>query len=183
MLGLSWLIHKPFFQWPFLARKTERAKENRTCERKWKSRSKGTHTPKTQKFSCFFFLLSDPRLMQRSSSENHEKNSNKATLNIKPGSSCANSEFCPSCSEPFDNGKKRRLIDSCGHERCYTCMFSKELCSLCTFQGKISGSCDWSAKKRILAFIQFARHSKLLSSYSFVFSIWKYSSMFNMPCQ
>ena len=84
-----------------------------------------------------FFLLSDPRLMQRSSSENHEKNSNKATLNIKPGSSCANSEFCPSCSEPFDNGKKRRLIDSCGHERCYTCMFSKELCSLCTFQGKI----------------------------------------------
>ena len=138
MLGLSWLIHKPFFQWPFLARKTERAKENRTCERKWKSRSKGTHTPKTQKFSCFFFLLSDPRLMQRSSSENHEKNSNKATLNIRPGSSCANSEFCPSCSEPFDNGKKRRLIDSCGHERCYTCMFSKELCSLCTFQGKTS---------------------------------------------
>ena len=79
--------------------------------------------------------------MQRSSSENHEKNSNKATLNKPQASSsalptCANSEFCPSCSEPFDNGKKRRLIDSCGHERCYTCMFSKELCSLCTFEGK-----------------------------------------------
>lgn len=45
-------------------------------------------------------------------------------------------DFCPSCGEAFDSGKKRRLIDSCGHERCYTCMFSKELCSLCTFEGE-----------------------------------------------
>ena len=70
--------------------------------------------------------------MQRSSSENHEKNTRSAALKAS-----TNSEFCPSCSEPFDNGKKRRLIDSCGHERCYTCMFSKELCSLCTFEGKL----------------------------------------------
>ena len=28
-------------------------------------------------------------------------------------------DFCPSCGEAFDCGKKRRLIDSCGHERCY----------------------------------------------------------------
>ena len=53
----------------------------------------------------------------------------------RPPSSSA-SEFCPSCREAFDCGKKRRLIDSCGHERCYTCMFSKELCSLCTIEGK-----------------------------------------------
>ena len=45
-------------------------------------------------------------------------------------------DFCPSCGEAFDCGKKRRLIDSCGHERCYTCMFSKELCSLCTYEGE-----------------------------------------------
>ena len=120
-----------------------------------------------------FFLLSDPRLMQRSSSENHEKNSNKATLNKPQASSsalptCANSEFCPSCSEPFDNGKKRRLIDSCGHERCYTCMFSKELCSLCTFEGKTRTPTliDQQKNKRIryIGFYSICQEAKLLSS-------------------
>ncbi|XP_014205049.1 protein TANC2 [Copidosoma floridanum] len=38
---------------------------------------------------------------------------------------------CPSCDMPFDKGKKRRLIDSCGHERCYSCMFHNEACPLC----------------------------------------------------
>ncbi|XP_018334493.1 protein TANC2 isoform X3 [Agrilus planipennis] len=32
---------------------------------------------------------------------------------------------------PFDKGKKRRLIDNCGHERCYSCMFTNEACPLC----------------------------------------------------
>ncbi|KAL0115994.1 hypothetical protein PUN28_011102 [Cardiocondyla obscurior] len=32
---------------------------------------------------------------------------------------------------PFDKGKKRRLIDSCGHERCYSCLFRSEVCPLC----------------------------------------------------
>lgn len=32
---------------------------------------------------------------------------------------------------PFDKGKKRRLIDSCGHERCYSCLFRSESCPLC----------------------------------------------------
>ncbi|GFR94297.1 protein TANC2, partial [Elysia marginata] len=40
-------------------------------------------------------------------------------------------ELCPACHRPFDSGKKRRLIDTCGHERCYTCMFNSELCPLC----------------------------------------------------
>lgn len=31
----------------------------------------------------------------------------------------------------FDKGKKRRLIDNCGHERCYSCMFTNEACPLC----------------------------------------------------
>ncbi|XP_071055582.1 protein TANC2 isoform X2 [Onthophagus taurus] len=38
---------------------------------------------------------------------------------------------CPSCDMPFDKGKKRRLIDNCGHERCYSCMFTNESCPLC----------------------------------------------------
>lgn len=38
---------------------------------------------------------------------------------------------CPSCEMPFDKGKKRRLIDSCGHERCYSCLFRNEACPLC----------------------------------------------------
>ncbi|XP_022248629.1 protein TANC2-like [Limulus polyphemus] len=38
---------------------------------------------------------------------------------------------CPSCHMPFDKGKKRRLIDNCGHERCYSCMFNSDRCPLC----------------------------------------------------
>ncbi|CAF4850069.1 unnamed protein product [Pieris macdunnoughi] len=32
---------------------------------------------------------------------------------------------------PFDKGKKRKLIDTCGHERCYACMFRNEACPIC----------------------------------------------------
>lgn len=39
---------------------------------------------------------------------------------------------CPSCGMPFDKGKKRRLIDNCGHERCYSCMFKNEACPVCS---------------------------------------------------
>lgn len=39
--------------------------------------------------------------------------------------------ICPSCEMPFDKGKKRRLIDSCGHERCYSCLFRSEACPIC----------------------------------------------------
>lgn len=38
---------------------------------------------------------------------------------------------CPSCDRPFDKGKKRKLIDTCGHERCYSCMFKNEKCPIC----------------------------------------------------
>ncbi|XP_071451060.1 protein TANC1 isoform X2 [Hetaerina americana] len=41
------------------------------------------------------------------------------------------SSACPSCGMPFDKAKKRRLIDACGHERCYSCMFANEACPLC----------------------------------------------------
>ena len=41
------------------------------------------------------------------------------------------SNICPSCSQPFDKGKKRKLIDACGHERCYLCVFGSDRCPLC----------------------------------------------------
>lgn len=43
----------------------------------------------------------------------------------------AGGETCPSCQMPFDKGKKRKLIDNCGHGRCYSCMFKSEECPLC----------------------------------------------------
>ena len=36
-----------------------------------------------------------------------------------------------SCRMPFDKGRKRKLVDTCGHERCYSCMFKNEACPLC----------------------------------------------------
>ncbi|XP_068912891.1 protein TANC2 isoform X5 [Tenebrio molitor] len=44
---------------------------------------------------------------------------------------------CPSCEMPFDKGKKRRLIDNCGHERCYSCMFTNESCPVCSSDGPV----------------------------------------------
>ncbi|XP_023319029.1 protein TANC2 [Trichogramma pretiosum] len=42
------------------------------------------------------------------------------------------SHLCPSCEMPFDKGKKRRLIDSCGHDRCYSCLVRTQICPLCS---------------------------------------------------
>jgi hypothetical protein len=47
----------------------------------------------------------------------------------------SNGLMCPSCGDYFDSAKKRRLIDNCGHERCYTCMFNKGMCPLCNEGG------------------------------------------------
>ncbi|CAL4113280.1 unnamed protein product [Meganyctiphanes norvegica] len=43
--------------------------------------------------------------------------------------------ICPICRMPFDKGKKRKLIDNCGHERCYSCLFKSESCPICAAQG------------------------------------------------
>ncbi|XP_065220330.1 protein TANC2 isoform X3 [Planococcus citri] len=45
--------------------------------------------------------------------------------------------ICPGCNMPFDKGKKRKLIDTCGHERCYSCMFRNEACPLCTSNDQV----------------------------------------------
>ena len=46
------------------------------------------------------------------------------------------SNTCPSCRMPFDKAKKRRLVDTCGHERCYACMFRNETCPICVASGE-----------------------------------------------
>ncbi|XP_052672765.1 protein TANC2-like isoform X4 [Crassostrea angulata] len=40
-------------------------------------------------------------------------------------------DCCPLCHMPYDKGKKRRLIDTCGHAKCYSCMFYSESCRIC----------------------------------------------------
>ena len=58
---------------------------------------------------------------------------------LSPGSFTALSPgatVCPSCGSPFDQARKRRLIDACGHERCYSCMFTSEVCTLCEQNGE-----------------------------------------------
>lgn len=47
-------------------------------------------------------------------------------LETEAGATC-----CPCCCMPFDKGKKRKLIDTCGHAKCYTCMFRNESCTIC----------------------------------------------------
>lgn len=47
-------------------------------------------------------------------------------LENEAGVSC-----CPTCKIPFDKGKKRKLIDTCGHAKCYSCMFKNESCTIC----------------------------------------------------
>ncbi|KRF85151.1 uncharacterized protein Dvir_GJ11316, isoform E [Drosophila virilis] len=43
----------------------------------------------------------------------------------------ASGSVCPSCRISFDKGKRRKLIDTCGHERCYSCMFRNDQCPMC----------------------------------------------------
>ena len=55
-------------------------------------------------------------------------------------SSAGAADVCPSCRLPFDKGKKRRLVDtSCGHQRCYQCMFKKQECPVCSDKARGGG--------------------------------------------
>ncbi|KAL4112593.1 hypothetical protein QTP88_016346 [Uroleucon formosanum] len=58
-------------------------------------------------------------------------------------------EMCPSCGMPFDKGKKRKLIDSCGHERCYACMFRNEGCPLCAAAATADNGSTKASKKSL----------------------------------
>ena len=46
---------------------------------------------------------------------------------------------CPSCHLPYDCGKRRVLLDSCGHQRCYQCLFATEDCPQCQ-TGRLTAS-------------------------------------------
>merc|ERR1719480_706924 len=52
---------------------------------------------------------------------------------------------CPSCHVAYDRGNKRRLVDSCGHERCYSCIGRNEKCALCSQMA--GGLADLSPKQ------------------------------------
>ncbi|CAF0776951.1 unnamed protein product [Rotaria sordida] len=44
----------------------------------------------------------------------------------------SSNRLCPICRCSYDNQKHKRLIDTtCHHEKCYTCMFKYEQCSIC----------------------------------------------------
>lgn len=49
-------------------------------------------------------------------------------------------EYCPSCRAQYDGGKKRKLIDSCGHPRCFSCMYAMDSCPLCPTAPKTQDS-------------------------------------------
>jgi len=45
--------------------------------------------------------------------------------------SSPSSGTCPSCRIPYDRSQKRKLVDSCGHELCYSCMGKNGSCHFC----------------------------------------------------
>ncbi|XP_077561766.1 zinc-RING finger and ankyrin repeat domain-containing protein rolling pebbles isoform X5 [Haemaphysalis longicornis] len=51
-------------------------------------------------------------------------------------SPAAGGRCCPTCHVPFDKGKRRRITDDCGHERCYHCMLTADGpgCPICAAQ-------------------------------------------------
>ncbi|XP_022250289.1 protein TANC2-like isoform X2 [Limulus polyphemus] len=49
---------------------------------------------------------------------------------------------CPSCHMFFDKGRKRRLIDTCGHERCYSCIFNSDRCPTCSLEGYLGSNIE-----------------------------------------
>ena len=78
----------------------------------------------------------------RSTSQPHSRRSASASAHLQSssgggggGSSNFAYDVCPSCRMPFDKGRKRKLVDTCGHERCYSCMFRNEACPLCLATG------------------------------------------------
>ena len=90
-------------------------------------------------FTLFFFadLSAVRRLMSNESTPLLSRNSRTASTTSSVKNYTDFSSFtCPSCRMPFDKAKKRRLVDTCGHERCYACMFRNETCPICNASGK-----------------------------------------------
>ena len=85
--------------------------------------------------SLFRYFFSDLSAVRRLMSNDSTP---LLSRNTKPALRRFGDNFCPSCRMPFDKAKKRRLVDTCGHERCYACMFRNETCPICIATGKCS---------------------------------------------
>ncbi|XP_069119870.1 protein TANC2-like isoform X1 [Argopecten irradians] len=43
----------------------------------------------------------------------------------------SSADICPVCHMPFDKGRRRKLVEECGHELCFTCLVTYESCPMC----------------------------------------------------
>lgn len=93
---------------------------------------------KCQKLTCWIMIASSsnpPRLLKRRRKKNIKFNYFSFVTDLAAIRKILENETggttCPSCKMPFDKGKKRKLIDTCGHDRCYSCMFKNESCTIC----------------------------------------------------
>ncbi|XP_021368868.1 protein TANC2-like isoform X2 [Mizuhopecten yessoensis] len=46
-------------------------------------------------------------------------------------------DICPVCHMPFDKGRKRRLVEACGHEFCFACLVTYERCPMCDNKSRL----------------------------------------------
>ena len=53
---------------------------------------------------------------------------------------------CPECNEKYSDKKKRRIIDSCGHPRCFSCLVLDNQCTVC--ETILSRRKSWISRSR-----------------------------------
>ena len=75
--------------------------------------------------------LSSPRHSRHSRHPRLTQSRNAGNVSTPSPPSSSPGATCPTCRLPYDTGRKRRLRDSCGHERCYSCVFLQEDCPVC----------------------------------------------------
>ena len=120
-------------------------------------------------YALFADLSAVHRLMSNESTPLLSRNSRTASTTSSVKNYTDFSSFtCPSCRMPFDKAKKRRLVDTCGHERCYACMFRNETCPICNASGewksRLSENWTFRENQRIFGYyLEFC--SKILSAW------------------
>ena len=83
--------------------------------------------------------------------------------------SCPATQTCPTCLLSYDSGLRRKLLDSCGHQRCFSCMRKQDECDLCPREGK---HC------RLSTIIQYHDYQGLPPTHTTIST-----SLSNIPCQ
>ncbi|XP_028392551.1 uncharacterized protein LOC114517100 [Dendronephthya gigantea] len=73
--------------------------------------------------------------------------------------------ICPECNERYNDTSKRRLIDTCGHPRCYSCLFKDNPCPVCTKLPQRRERARTMSHEKLLEVGEtgFARYQRLLS--------------------